>query len=182
MPHVTPGLAKTKKVTFKRAPAKVDAGGSVRGTAGAKRGAAALSSATAWSKLRLLKTLSGLQAHDLVTRGVPVDDALQVIDAFTVLGADQLYGVLGINPRTMQRRAAGSSKTLDSNASDRALRLVSVTGQAIDVLGSQEEAERWLSSPAMGLDQRKPIDLLRSSEGTDMVKTLLTRMDYGVYA
>ena len=59
---------------------------------------------------------------------------------------------------------------------------MSVTRQAIDVLGSQEAAERWLSTPATGLDQRKPIDLLQSSEGTELVKTLLTRMDFGVYA
>jgi uncharacterized protein (DUF2384 family) len=32
------------------------------------------------------------------------------------------------------------------------------------------------------LDERKPIDLLQSSEGTELVRTLLTRMDYGVYA
>jgi putative toxin-antitoxin system antitoxin component (TIGR02293 family) len=82
----------------------------------------------------------------------------------------------------MQRRSASAAKTLDPNASDRALRLVSVTSQAIDVLGSQEAAERWLASPAMGLDRRKPIDLLQSTEGTEMIKTLLTRMDYGVYA
>jgi len=50
------------------------------------------------------------------------------------------------------------------------------------VLGSQEAAERWLSTPAMALDRRRPIDLLQSSEGTELVKTLLTRMDYGVYA
>jgi len=73
-------------------------------------------------------------------------------------------------------------KTLDQNASDRAIRLASVTEQAIEVLDSQEAAERWLSTPAMALDRRRPIDLLQSSEGTELVKTLLTRMDYGVYA
>ena len=74
------------------------------------------------------------------------------------------------------------NKTVDANATDRALRLVSVMSQAQEVLGSQDAAERWLSSPAMGLDQRVPIDLLQSSEGTAMVKTLLSRMEYGVYA
>ena len=72
--------------------------------------------------------------------------------------------------------------TLDHNASDRALRLASVLNQATDVLGSQLAAEHWLSSPAIGLDRRIPIDLLQSSEGTAMVKTLLSRMEYGVYA
>ena len=135
-----------------------------------------------WSKLKLQNGLTGLKAHDLVTKGVRVADARQVMNAFTIINADQFYGVLGITERTMQRRATSAAKTLDANASDRALRLVAVTSQAIEVFGTQEAAERWLASPAMGLDQRKPIDLLQSSEGTELVKTLLSRMEYGVYA
>src|SRR5665213_2618341 len=140
------------------------------------------SGGSVWSKLKLHSGAVGLKAHDMVTTGVSVHDAKQVLKALTIIDEKQFYGVLGINARTMQRRAASARKVLDTNASDRALRLVSVTGQAIDVLGSQEAAERWLSSPAIGLDQRRPIELLRSTEGTDLVRTLLTRMDYGVYA
>ncbi len=125
---------------------------------------------------------TGLKAHDLVAKGIGVAEAKQVMAGFTVINEKQFYSVLGITPRTMQRRAASASKTLDANATDRALRLVSVMSQAQEVLGSQDAAERWLSSPAMGLDQRVPIDLLQSSEGTAMVKTLLSRMEYGVYA
>lgn len=137
--------------------------------------------ASRWSTLKLQKAQSALAIHDLVTKGVRVADARQVMGAFTIIKADQFYGVLGITERTMQRRAASASKTLDTNASDRTLRLLAVTNLAIAVLGSQEAAERWLASPAMALDQRKPIDLLQSSDGTDLVKTLLTRMEYGVY-
>jgi putative toxin-antitoxin system antitoxin component (TIGR02293 family) len=125
---------------------------------------------------------TGLVAHDLVAKGVGVADAKQVLKRLTIINEKQFYSVLGITERTMQRRAASATKTLDANASDRALRLVTVMHQATEVLGSQEAAERWLSSPAMGLDQRVPIDLLQSSEGTAMVKTLLSRMEYGVYA
>ena len=125
---------------------------------------------------------TGLKAHDLVAKGIGVAEAKQVMAGFTVINEKQFYSVLGITPRTMQRRAASASKTLDANATDRALRLVSVMSQAQEVLGSQDAAERWLSSPAMGLDQRVPMDLLQSSEGTAMVKTLLSRMEYGVYA
>jgi putative toxin-antitoxin system antitoxin component (TIGR02293 family) len=75
-----------------------------------------------------------------------------------------------------------TSRTPDPNASDWALRRVSVTSQAIDVLGSQDAAEQWLCSPAMGLNGAKPIDLMQSAEGAEMVKILLTRMDCGVYA
>ena len=132
--------------------------------------------------MKLHRYTTGLGVHDLVARGVSVAAAKQVMKAFHIIDETQFYSVLGISSKTMQRRSASATKTLDPNASDRALRLVSVTSRAIDVLGSQEAAERWLASPAMALDRRKPIDLLQSTEGTDMVKTLLTRMDYGVYA
>ncbi len=127
-------------------------------------------------------TPTGLAAHDLVAKGVGVADAKKVLKGFTVINERTFYNVLGITERTMQRRAASATKTLDANASDRVLRLVSVVNQATQVLGSQQAAEQWLSSPAIGLDRRIPIDLLQSSEGTAMVKTLLSRMEYGVYA
>ena len=79
-------------------------------------------------------------------------------------------------------RPARRSKSPSANASDRSQRLESVLAQATAVLGSKEEAERWLSAPAISLDQHKPIDLLGSTDGTEMVTTLLTRMDYSVYA
>ncbi len=131
---------------------------------------------------KVVTGLTGLGAHDLVAKGIDVADAKQVMAGFTIINEKQFYSVLGITERTMQRRAASSAKTLDANASDRALRLVSVVNQATEVLGSQLAAEQWLSSPAIGLDRRIPIDLLQSSEGTAMVKTLLSRMEYGVYA
>jgi putative toxin-antitoxin system antitoxin component (TIGR02293 family) len=127
------------------------------------------------------KNLSPLQTHDLVTEGLPVRSARDLMASFRIIDRVAVLRAVGISERTLQRAQTGN-KLLDSNASDRALRLAAITEQAIETLGSQEAAELWLSKPAMGLDQRKPIDLLQSTEGADLVKTLLTRMDYGVYA
>ena len=111
-----------------------------------------------------------------------VSAAKHLLASVHIISEAQVYAVLGISPKTMQRRAASASKTLDANASDRAMRLTSMIQLATEVLGAQDAAERWLTSPAIGLDGRLPIDLLQSSQGTEMVKTLLNRMDYGVYA
>jgi putative toxin-antitoxin system antitoxin component (TIGR02293 family) len=137
--------------------------------------------ATGKTMFQIAKGLSPLQAHDLVTEGLPVDRARELMASFLIIDRDTVLKAMGISERTLQR-AKTADRPLDTNASDRSLRLASVAEQAIEVLGSQEAAERWLSAPAMGLDQRRPIDLLQSSEGTELVKTLLTRMDYGVYA
>jgi putative toxin-antitoxin system antitoxin component (TIGR02293 family) len=56
-----------------------------------------------------------------------------------------------------------------------------IAEMAAAVLGTRSAAERWLSAPAIALDQRKPVDLLVSVEGRALVRTLLVRMDYGVY-
>jgi putative toxin-antitoxin system antitoxin component (TIGR02293 family) len=136
---------------------------------------------TGTTMFQIAKGLSPLQAHDLVTEGLPVDRARELMASFLYIDRDTVLKAMGISERTLQR-AKTADRPLDSNASDRSLRLAAVAERAIEVLGSQEAAERWLAAPAIGLDQRRPIDLLQSSEGTELVKTLLTRMDYGVYA
>ena len=130
----------------------------------------------------LSKPLSGLDAHSAVMKGLSVDVVLRIKKSLKIIDEAEFLKVLGISARTLHRKATGSQQLLDGNASDRALRLASILELATGVLGSQDEAERWLSRPAIGLSDNRPIELLQSSEGTDLVKTLLMRMDYGVYS
>ena len=172
---VKKSLAVKPTPTRKAVPAKAKLAAAPQGTRRAAR-------SSAGPQLKLRSEITGLTAHDLVTKGVSVAAVKEVMDSFNIITDAQIHEVLGISAKTLQRRSTSGAKTLDSNASDRALRLVSVTRQAISVLGSQEAAERWLGSAAIGLDRRRPIDLLKSTEGCELVKTLLTRMEYGVYA
>lgn len=70
---------------------------------------------------------------------------------------------------------------LSSDQSSWAWQLSKAVMRATDVLGSQRAAELWLLAPAMGLDNRRPIDLLATSAGAEAVENLLIRLDYGVY-
>ena len=129
--------------------------------------------------LETLSGLDGLQVHDIVMQGISVSLARNVVRSFAVITPSEIRTVLGVSEKTLRRRA---DTTLDANASDRVLRLLSVAEQATAVLGDRDVAERWLTARAIGLDRRRPIELLTSSEGTTMVKTLLTRMECGVYS
>lgn len=53
---------------------------------------------------------------------------------------------------------------------------------ASEVFGSQEEAEQWLERPAIGLDQRRPIDLLSTPAGVELVEEFLGRIAHGIHA
>ncbi len=56
-----------------------------------------------------------------------------------------------------------------------------ILAMATEVLGSREAAGRWMQEPAIGLDQRRPLDMLSTSAEMDIVKTFLERLQHGVY-
>jgi putative toxin-antitoxin system antitoxin component (TIGR02293 family) len=57
-----------------------------------------------------------------------------------------------------------------------------IAAKAMAVFGSQQEAEQWMERPAIGLGQRRPIDLLATPAGAKIVDNFLTRVEFGVYA
>ena len=54
--------------------------------------------------------------------------------------------------------------------------------KATEVFGSREKAEEWMNRPAMGLDGRRPIEMLQTAQGTELVTDFLTRLEYDVYS
>lgn len=126
---------------------------------------------------------SSLDAHDLIVEGLPSQALLHLVDGIRVLKVDDVLNkAIGMSLRTLQRRKAeASGKTLSTEQSSRAWRFVEIFAQATDVLGSQQAAETWLLDQAIGLDNRRPIDLLATAAGAEAVEEYLTRMEYGVY-
>lgn len=100
----------------------------------------------------------------------------------TGLTVDARRKAIGVSERTAHRIKTDPDKPLDARTSDGIYRLESVRALAREVLGSDEAANEWLNTEAMGLEFRKPIDLVSTSPGAEAVKTLLQRMKYGVYA
>ena len=53
--------------------------------------------------------------------------------------------------------------------------------QSIGIFGSQQRATRWFREPSIGLESRLPVDLIWTGEGIREVRTLLDRIEHGVY-
>ncbi|NWL78025.1 hypothetical protein DM872_14310 [Pseudomonas taiwanensis] len=62
-----------------------------------------------------------------------------------------------------------------------AVRYAEVMKRATQVFGSREAAERWMEAPALGLERRRPIDMLANAEDLEVLETFLERIEYGVY-
>ena len=126
---------------------------------------------------------SSVMAHDAVMKGVSGRALTRIWESTRgTLPTDAVLKAIGVSVRTAHRVKTEPDKPLDARTTDGIYRLESVRAMAKEVLGSVEAANEWLMSEAMGLEFRKPIDLVSTSPGAEAVKTLLQRMRYGVYA
>lgn len=126
---------------------------------------------------------TALDAHDLIVAGIPSKSLLHLVEGVRFLSAgDALNKAIGISIRTLQRRKSDTTgKVLSIEQSSRAWRFAEIIAKATDIMGTQEAAEAWMLEPAIGLNNRRPIDLLASSAGAAAVEDYLTRLEYGVY-
>ena len=125
---------------------------------------------------------SPFDAHEMLLRGMPAGALSHLLDELVVIRpTTSLEKAIGMSLRTFQRRKAALSKPLNQEQSSRTWKFAEVLAKATAVLGSQAEAEQWLERPAIALNQQRPIDLLATSAGLEMVEHHLTRIEYGVY-
>lgn len=120
-------------------------------------------------------------AHELVLRGIPAEAMVKLMAGVLSLSSTVLLATIGISERSFARRKAAPKTRLPVDESERLWRFAEVLAHTTRVFGSQAEAEQWLDRPAIGLDRRKPIDLLRTHPGTHLVNEFLTRIEHGVY-
>lgn len=122
-----------------------------------------------------------LDVHALVGRGLPRQSLATFVAGFDRIKPVELYAALGISGRTVQRHAASTNKSLSADNSSRLWDLAEVKALATSVFGDRHEAEQWLDRPALALNGSRPIELMKTIQGTKAVKELLARIEHGVY-
>ena len=126
--------------------------------------------------------VTAMETHDLLVAGLPGEALNHIVGHLTVLQPTaSLEKAIGISLRTFQRRKDEPSKPLSQDQSGRTWKFAEILGWAGRVFGSQEEAERWLDRPAISLNRRRPLDLLATPKGVELVEQCLGRIEHGVY-
>lgn len=125
-----------------------------------------------------------LDAHHVILEGFPSKALTNLVGRVAVMQqADVMEKAVGMSLRTFQRRKKdGATRKLSQEQSGRTWKFAEILARAIRVLGSQSEAEDWLNRPASGLDQQRPIDLLATTAGVEIVEEHLERLEFGVYS
>ena len=122
-----------------------------------------------------------LDVHDAILKGIPGGALIYMVRHTETMTPADVVQAVGVSIRTIQRRTGTPQKPLSQEQSGRAWKFAEILTTATEAFGSQAEAEKWLTTPATALDQRRPVDLLASPAGVEMVEQLLGRLEYGVY-
>ena len=96
------------------------------------------------------------------------------------MSLQELADVAGIPGRTLiRRRQAGR---LDSNESERVLRIERLLALATEMLRDGNRARDWLRSPKAALAERTPLDYASTEVGAREVEHLIGRLRHGVFS
>jgi len=164
---------------LREAPALGWAGLPMGGGEGALEGAVRL---LGGSRVLKRQVRSPLEAHVLLTEGLPNAALLHLVDSLGALGGGSaIEKAVGISTRTIQRKKIAPTESLDPVQSGRTWKFAEILARASHIFGSQDEAEDWMNRPAIGLDGERPLDLLSTPAGQEMVESYLTQIEYGVY-
>lgn len=87
---------------------------------------------------------------------------------------------MGVSVRTFQRQRKTANIT--SAASENVVKLAELFEVGLATFDNDEESFlNWLNGPIPALNNEKPITLLSSNLGIDLVKDELLRIEHGVY-
>lgn len=119
-----------------------------------------------------------LEMHDAAEKGLRVS-VVESLSTNLEASKKDLLSALALSVRTLSRRQ--KEGVLSPEESDRALRVARVAAQAEEILGGREEAVQWLRTANRTLGGRKPLELVRTDAGAELVVDVLGRLEHGVF-
>lgn len=118
-------------------------------------------------------------------------DVLELSAALTKASVDSVAGYLGVTRKNLAEKILNLSvktierKTprakLDKRLSSHVIEIARVLEHASEVFEDEEKIKRWLHKENRALNNKKPVDMLDTLSGINMVDDILGRIEEGVY-
>lgn len=122
---------------------------------------------------------SDLDLIALTRKGIP-KNVLMMLCSLINIPLEKMSKLLHISLRTIQRKS--DTDLLNSYTTEQILEIAEVITKGIEVFGTIDAFNHWLSSEIHALNGHKPIDYLDTSFGTGMLLDILGRLEHGVYS
>lgn len=133
----------------------------------------------AWAHLHdTFLNMSEIERHRQVMTGIPTRELKHLHRLLYTVSEAELHRCLGYTPPPTDRRPS----RLPSQVSNVFLALLEVSGQAVQLFGSRQDAQHWLMKPLKKMDGIAPLELIRTYPGLETVKALMHQADNGFCA
>lgn len=118
--------------------------------------------------------------NQIITSGLSYSlfESMQNKTSFT---KDEWAGFLDVSVKTLDRYKE-ANKRFKALQSEKIISMIEVVDRGIDVLGDMGTFKRWLYSSIPALSNTKPIELLNTSYGKDLVLDELSKIEHGIFA
>ncbi|MFA6618213.1 MAG: antitoxin Xre/MbcA/ParS toxin-binding domain-containing protein [Candidatus Neomarinimicrobiota bacterium] len=118
--------------------------------------------------------------NQLITSGLSYS-LFETIQNKTSFTKDEWAGFLDISVKTLDRYKE-ANKRFKALQSEKIISMIEVLDRGVDVFGDMIMFKRWLYSNIPALSNTKPIELLNTSYGKDLILDELSKIEHGVFA
>jgi putative toxin-antitoxin system antitoxin component (TIGR02293 family) len=118
-----------------------------------------------------------MDLYEISRNGLP-KKALLHLAANLKVSLRALSQLLNVAERTIQRKA--DQDLLDSSTTEQVLQLAEVFSRGQGVFGSSTRFQQWINTGNLTLGGKRPMELLQSRFGMQMVLDELGRIEYGI--
>jgi len=118
-----------------------------------------------------------MDLYEISRNGLP-KKALLHLAANLKVSLRALSQLLNVAERTIQRKA--DQDLLDSSTTEQVLQLAEVFSRGQGVFGSSTRFQQWINTVNLTLGGKRPMELLQSRFGMQMVLDELGRIEYGI--
>ncbi len=115
---------------------------------------------------------------DIARTGISINQLENVMD-FTSLSIKELAEILPISQRQLDRYP--SDHLLNKEITSHLLQLIEMNQKGQHLFG-KEKFNIWMRTPNKVLNQNRPIDILDTSIGIEIVEDIIGRIEHGVYS
>lgn len=134
---------------------------------------------------KVIQTLFGIEKiHSrfdfirMIRKGLPMD-SLDKIQEFTTLSSKEPSHILPVSERQLQRYKP--DHVLRKDISSHLIQLVELFERGYEIFG-KEKFPIWIRSEILVLENTKPIAILDTSIGMQLVLDIFGRIEHGVYS
>lgn len=114
---------------------------------------------------------------DTSKKGLEAKSALDFL-ALSGFTQDEFQETFKTTVKTIQNHVNRQLK-LDASLSEKLLKAFALFDSGIELFGSAQAFQQWLHTPAYGLGNRLPFDLMDTVTGIQLIDEELTRIQYG---